>query len=209
MPIYTEKIRAFLAKWETTQTVAYIPCDYVVDGEKIKGKGRNFTGKGSTEHLVPIGVSGVTIATGLDLGQQGIADLKRFGIVGDLQDKLVPYLGRTRYRAMDALQAHPLSVTESECDVIDDGVHDDYIRRASARYNRDSVLPFDKIPGEAQAVIVSLFYHLGSPARYPEEVWDALIAGNWRQAAKALRADDSRYYRRRVDEAALLDKVKA
>ena len=194
MAIYGDVITSLITRWETRSLRGYIPCDPA-----------NYLG-GPQEGHTPIGVSGVTIATGLDLGQQGLADLKRFGIAGTLQDKLMPYLGRTRYRAMDALNLRPLTVSEAECDTITQGVFADYTRRAAVRYDRAALygLTFADLPAGAQAVIVSLFYHLGSPARYPEGVWDALIAGNWRRAAKALCADDSRYYRRRRDEAAWL-----
>lgn len=188
-------IAAFLTRWETRCLTGYVPCDP-----------RNYLG-GTLEGYRPIAVSGVTVATGLDLGQQGDADLRRFGFPEDLHKKMQPYLGKTRFNAMEALRQAPLRLTEEECDVVNDGVHRDYIRRAAARYDRAAFGRFADVPAEAQAVVVSLFYQLGSPARYPEGVWDALSAGSWKRAARCLRADDSRYRLRRQDEAALLEAI--
>ena len=58
MAIAMEFIRNFLKKWETRQLIGYIPCEK-----------RNYRGAPG-EGFEPIGQSGVTIATGLDLGQQ-------------------------------------------------------------------------------------------------------------------------------------------
>lgn len=195
MGIATDRIHDFLTKWETRQLRGYIPCDP-----------RNYKGGPIAGHT-PIGASGVTIATGLDLGQQSRTDLIRFGITGELQDRLAPYLGKTKYRALDALHDMPLSITDAECDAINRGVHEDYIRRAAALYDRSSSLPFAAIPAAAQTVIVSLFYQCGKPSRYPAGVWDALTAGKWPEAARLLKADTSRYRLRRRDEGALLGAV--
>lgn len=92
MAIAMEFIRNFLKKWETRQLIGYIPCEK-----------RNYRG-GPGEGFEPIGQSGVTIATGLDLGQQTRGSLIRYGIVGTLFEKLSPYLEKTRYRAIDALK---------------------------------------------------------------------------------------------------------
>lgn len=197
MGIATDRILDFLTKWETRQLRGYIPC-----------KPGNYRG-GPKEGYTAIGASGVTIATGLDLGQQALADLKRFGIAGDLQNKLIPYLGKQKQKAIDALQGHPLTISDEECDRINQGVHADYIRRAASLYDKSSPLRFENIPAEAQTVIVSLFYHLGAPSQYPDGVWEALKNGNWPSAATFLKKDTSIYKFRRRDEGSLLEGIYA
>ena len=98
MPVHTEFIRQFLTRWETRRLVAYIPC-----------KRRNFTGRENPAACgEPVGASGVTVGTGLHLGQQGEADLRRMGLDGAVIDRFRPYLGKKRQDAVAALAAAPL-----------------------------------------------------------------------------------------------------
>lgn len=57
MPIHRRAIESLLTTWESRQLVAYVPC-----------RPRNYTGQGDYAGYTPFGVSGVTVATGLDLG---------------------------------------------------------------------------------------------------------------------------------------------
>lgn len=196
MPVHTDFIRAFLTRWEKRRTAAYIPC-----------RARNYTGSGVYDAALygaVIGVSGVTVGTGLDLGQQSEADLRRMGLPDALIRRFFPYLGRRKTDAAAALEAAPLTLSEAECDALDAAVHGDYIARAAARYNADAEEPFEDCPPEVQAVIVSLFYQLGSPtSRYPK-TWRLLCAADWEGAARELQTRFSRYAARRADEGRLL-----
>ena len=49
-----------------------------------------------------MGQSGVTIASGFDLGQQDITSIS--GLPKDLQDKLIPYLGAKKDKALSKLK---------------------------------------------------------------------------------------------------------
>lgn len=195
--VHTEFIRRFLARWETRQLVAYIPCQH-----------RNFTGRENPAACgEPIGASGVTVGTGLDLGQQGEADLRRMGVSDALIERFCSYLGKRRDEAVGALARAPLTLTDAECDAVDAAVHDDYIRRAAALYDSEADEPFADCPPEAQAVIVSLFYQLGSGrTRYPV-TWRLLCEGDWAGAARELKTGFKRYANRRRDEGRLLAEV--
>lgn len=195
MAIATSFIRAFLEKWETRQLVGYIPCNP-----------KNYK-SGPTDGYTPIGASGVTIGTGLDLGQQSRLDLLRMGVPDGLLDKFRPYLGKRTVNAQYALQASPLRITDDECEVLDAAVHGEYIRRAERKFNGSSSLSFPDIPKEAQAAIVSMVYQLGSPAAKLPSVWRLLCAGNWKTASSALLADKSSYRLRRIDEGKLLANI--
>ena len=63
-----------------------------------------------------IGKSGVTIASGFDLGQQNSYDLNRIFGSGDtnktLKDLFTPYLGKQKEDAKTYLKDHPLSIME-------------------------------------------------------------------------------------------------
>lgn len=200
MPVYTEFIRHFLTRWETRQLVAYIPC-----------KRRNFTGREKPSACGdPIGASGVTVGTGLDLGQQGEADLRLMGMPGELIELFRPYLGKRRQDAVAALAAIPLVLTDAQCDIMDEAVHAAYIQNAARLYNGHAPRSFEDIPAQAQTVIVSLFYQLGSPYAAPgyRKTWALLCAGDWQSAAHELQTGFTSSIARRSDEGRLLAEVR-
>lgn len=196
MPIHADFIRTFLTRWETRQTVAYIPCQC-----------RNYRGHTAYDPALygpVIGVSGVTVGTGLDLGQQGTDDLRRMGVSAALSARLSPYLGKRRMDAVAVLAAAPLTLTDAECDALDEAAHTDYIARAARLYDAEADQPFTSCPKEAQAVIVSLFYQLGAGGSAYPVAWRALCAGDWPAASRELQHGFARYANRRADEGRLL-----
>ena len=77
--------------------------DYSVIGE--------LEGGSQTSGYVPaadVSKSGVTIATGFDLGQRNESDLKSLGLSSALITVLEPYLGKQAKDAQDALDKTPL-----------------------------------------------------------------------------------------------------
>ena len=199
--IHSASISEFLTRWETRQLRGYVPC-----------RPRKYTGKHDMDGYDPIGQSGVTIATGLDLGQQNRTSLIMYGITGDLQDKLAYYLGKTRYRAIEALHDAPLCINDAECDVIDAGVQAAFTRMAARAFDTAAgpdATHFENIPAEAQTVIVSLFYQLGGTWNryFPTSLWAALTSCRWTDAAAILRADTSPYQARRHSEARILGHI--
>ncbi len=196
MAIHREAIDDFLAKWEQRKLRGYVPCNP-----------KNYFG-GDTGNFRVIGASGVTIATGLDLGQQSMAELKKYGISDALCEKFRPYVGLRRGNALSALRREVLVITDAECDQVSRAVHGAYIGRAQRYFERFSRMLFDDIPAQAQCVVVSLVYSLGSPHKHYPAVWRALWMGKWHEAATLLLADNEGYdATRRRDEGALLDTI--
>lgn len=195
--IETTLIRQWLERFESRELVAYVPCRH-----------RNYTGRNSRSACGEVlGVSGVTVGTGLDLGQQRLEDLERMGLDAGLRTLLRPYLGLQKEAACRQLKAAPLKLTETQCAAIDEAVHEDYIRRAGATYNSRAMNgSFEELPGQAQTVVVSLFYQLGrydgNPG-YPK-LWGHLVRQDWAAAADELEHGFARYASRRRQEAALL-----
>ena len=96
-------ITDFLTKVEGPRQVrGYVPCNRISDG-----KGRNYIGAvgvppcgvqypatGDPSGFRAMGASGVTVATGCDLGQTDIPTLKAYGLTDeDLLCKRDPYIG--------------------------------------------------------------------------------------------------------------------
>ena len=80
MPIAYDYIREVLSRFEGAgRTRGYVPCDK--------------TGR-------PLGASGVTIGTGVDLGQQTGAGLLDMGVPHAVVKKLLPYIGLKKEAAL-------------------------------------------------------------------------------------------------------------
>ena len=192
MSINFDFIKKFLGLMEGQGiTRGYVPCDKA---------GR------------PLGVSGVTIGTGVDLGQQTGAGLLDMGVPHAVVKKLLPYIGLKKAAALAAIKAQPLVLTPAEVAAIDDAVFARYVRDIEARYNKDNpASPFADSPPEAQAVLVSILYQrgLGSPKNYPN-TWKLLLAGDWPGAAAKLcnGALWDGYQTRRAAEGKLLKRIK-
>ncbi|MDE5878712.1 MAG: hypothetical protein K2G99_01590, partial [Desulfovibrio sp.] len=67
------------------QLRGYIPCKLTTGGTA------NYRGGPDPERYIPFGQSGVTIATGVDLGQQDAPTLLRLGLLAGSVHPLRPY----------------------------------------------------------------------------------------------------------------------
>lgn len=195
---YIEKV---LRRFESRQLVAYIPCSK-----------RNFTGANDFATCGEVlGASGVTVGTGLDLGQQSLSGLQRIGIPDHILDRLRLYIGLKKSAAVKALAEHPLTLTDSDVDAIDACVHRDYVARIERLYDRERIGPlsFADCPPQAQAVMTSVYYQLGAYNGDPgyRVLWGHFVGQDWCAAADELTTGFSRYASRRRAEGAILKEV--
>ena len=186
MPIDIPCIRAFLNRpgIEGPQELrGYIPCYWT------QGRTRNYTGQPHPEEYTAMGASGVTIGTGVDLGQTDADTLRGAGVSDGIVNSLSPYIGLKQNAAIRKLHKRPLTVSRATADVLDAAVIRLHARRIAARYDQDSpVAPFADLPPQAQAAIFSFLYQLGctgGPRRAPN-TWAAFLSGDWRDAAARL-----------------------
>lgn len=140
--------------------------------------------------------AGVTVATGVDLGQRGRQDLIRLGIPDALKRKLMPYLLVKADDARALILRHPLILNPLEAEALDLAVEREIVNTLVRRFDRDSKIPFDRIPGRLRTVLVSLAWNFGAG------LWVALPTG-WRHATEieipqliAYLEDESNWRRR-------------
>lgn len=153
-----------------------------------------------------MGVSGVTIASGLDLGQQSMSRLRSFGILDSVISKLAPYVGLKGRSASLALANKPLRLSKEEIDHIDAQVMPFYAREAAAAFN--AVSPgknFTELPFPVRTALFSAFYQHGN---FTNHRWlrDAAFAagrGDYNNAASSFRLAPA-YRERRAREASLI-----
>jgi Bacterial toxin homologue of phage lysozyme, C-term len=171
-------------------------------------------GKGVTTGYVPDAAgsnSGVTIATGFDLGQRNETDLTNLGLSSGLVTKLKPYLGKKGKTAADFLKDNPLTVTETEAAEIDKAVKSQNVPALKQKYlnssdNTANVI-FDDLPSQAQTVIASVSFQYGDLSSKAPKFWTAATSQNWEETVKILRNFQDKYPTRRNKEADLLDQI--
>ena len=152
-----------------------------------------------------LGKSGVTIASGFDLGQRRNADL--IGLPGDLIKKLQPYLG---VKGEDALKlnAKDLNLSDDEVATINKFAKNDSLKNLNNLFRNETGESFYSIPKEAQTVVASVAFQYGDLSKKTPKFWKAVTNGKWNDAIAELENFGDKYNTRRNKEADLLRKVR-
>ncbi len=153
--------------------------------------------------------SGVTVATGIDLGQRSSAELKDLGLPDSLIEKVSPYLGKKDSTAKNYLKSNPLELSQDEADLLDSAISQKISSQVSDKYYEATGQELSDLPEEAKIVLESLAYNFGPnldqklPTLWShvtnndwEGVQDFLINTKWKQPELKSR---------RIQEAALLN----
>ncbi len=188
---------AFMAKLEGNQWLrGYVP----IRGTKVVGK------------------SGVTIATGFDIGQWSKDQLDDIGLTPTLVAKLKPFASPHRFKGMTKAEVvaaitkiGPVpEVSVTEANAIDEASMTSLLKTAAKNWDRlkDKAVPaFRTLPQGWQTVWLSRTFQEGPS--YPATKLGAAFGaaarkGDWAAAIKALKAY-TQYAERAVPEAKLLE----
>lgn len=145
-----------------------------------------------------IGNSGVTVATGVDLGQQSEQELRAHGVSEKLIAKLRPYLGQKLDAAQAILAAKGLTITEDEAKSLDKAVREIQVGNIRQRYDAavaatGGKTKFDDLPSEVKTIVVSTSYQMGagygvtSNRSNRRQLWSALVAQDADKIEQSLR----------------------
>jgi len=106
---------------------------------------------------VPTPSSGVTIATGFDLGQHNKQDIKNLNLPKALEDKLLPYAGSS-----DAKKAANLTITAEEAALLDKSVIDSKLNSFNAAYvTKFGESPNQSLDENTRLALASAFFNMG------------------------------------------------
>ena len=141
--------------------------------------------------------SGVTIATGFDLGARNLADLK--GLPKAIIDKLKPYLGIKGAQAQEV--AKDLSVTDAEAQAIDEFSKKEATDRLKAKWQSATGESFDDLPKHKATVVASVAFQYGDLESQTPNFWRQITKDDWNAAEKNLRNFGDNYSTRRNLEA--------
>ncbi|HEV2674468.1 MAG TPA: pesticin C-terminus-like muramidase [Aliidongia sp.] len=192
---YGTKINfAFLGEWEGGQYLrGYVPFDK-------KG--------------VTAGQSGMTIATGFDIGQINEKELQKYGLPANVVKECKPFTshkfgGMTKVQvAKWVLSTAPVPVvTKAEADQIDLAVHGQKLASAIKSWDgsprKPGVPTFVGLPVTWQTVLFSRTFHQGEGMPHTslaKPFYGAATSGKWKDAVTALRnyAVTPEWYKARV-----------
>lgn len=148
--------------------------------------------------------SGVTIASGFDIGQRSEKELSQ-AFNQDLCHKLLPYANKTKQSACEALSAQPLSISQEEANQINIYSHGDAQTKLINEWKRaDAYCAFGALSQECQTVVASVAFQYGSLSVRTPNFWHQVTTGDWQGAYENLRHFGDKYPSRRNKEADLL-----
>lgn len=190
---------AYLSRWEGNQYLrGYVPF--------IKG--------------VTAGKSGMTVATGFDVGQISELELSNMALLPETGPKLAPFAGvqftgktRAQVAAIVAKRGPVPVLSKSEADTCDLVVHRKHLAAAVSSWNarrKPGVPEFKALPVPWQTVLFSRTFHQGTgmpDTAVAKPFYTAATAGHWADAVTALQnyAVTEAWYKARVaQEAAFL-----
>tara|TARA_R110000765_G_C18602436_1_gene569326 strand:- start:30 stop:572 length:543 start_codon:yes stop_codon:yes gene_type:complete len=178
----SEEIRSvdfgFIKELEGSETTGYVPKE---DGKVL-------------------GNSGVTIASGFDLGQRGVQDL--VGLPEEIQIKLAPYAGLQGDDA-DAI-ASSLEIDTDEADIINEFAKQEAMSRLSRQWMGTTGNNFESLPSNKQTAIASVAFQYGDLAKKTPNFWRQVTSDDWEGAKRNLLDFKDKYPTRRKKEASLL-----
>lgn len=161
-----------------------------------------------TEGYVPSDKSGVTIASGFDLGQIDLQHLKTVlnqDLMASTIKMLTPYLGFKGDAARKLLHKHPLELTTAQCYYLDTLVFKKHYEACKKEYNDHSDFSFDFLDTPKQTAIMSVSFQYGSLKKKCPKFFKSITKGLWKEAVEELRNFGDAYAPRRKLEADLLE----
>jgi hypothetical protein len=161
--------------------------------------------------------SGVTIGTGVDLGQRSKSDIDALSIPADLNIKLKPYCGKKTKDATDYLEKNPLTITGLEATLLDKAIkqplleqliaaYDNAVDKANAK-DRCGRVHFNDLPQGVQTALASANFQYGSLRESTPSYWKQITEQRWNDASANLKNFGDSYPTRRKLEASLIDKA--
>ena len=141
--------------------------------------------------------SGVTIASGFDLGARALSDLS--GLPDEIVKTLEPFLGLKGAEAKEA--ASKLKINKQQSAVINDFAKTTAIEDLSRKWKAETGQEFSELPKHKATVIASVAFQYGDLKSETPNFWRQVTNDDWDAAEKNLRDFKDRYGSRRNREA--------
>ena len=159
--------------------------------------------------------SGVTIGTGVDLGQRSSQDIDKLDITADLKKTLKPYCGKKAKDATDYLAKNPLTIKSDDATALDKAIKQPLLNQLIVDYNAAvdkanladhcSRVHFNELPQSVQTALASANFQYGTLSSETPNYWKQITEQRWQDASKNLKKFGDAYPTRRKLEAGLID----
>jgi hypothetical protein len=161
-------------------------------------------------YVPPVDRSGVTVATGFDIGAHTSAEISALGLSSELEKKLLPYAAKgpglplSRADADEALAKQPLILTRKEAMELDFSVKADTVTKM-LRYwaGNDPSAAFTALTPSQQTVLTDRSFQFGVhlDRTAATDFYADALAGNWKAASQALKnMNNYQTYQSRIDQ---------
>jgi GH24 family phage-related lysozyme (muramidase) len=141
--------------------------------------------------------SGVTIASGFDLGARNLSDLE--GLPQNIVDLLKPFLG---FKGAEAkAMASDLVINDAQGKVINEFAKSEALQNLSQKWEAKTGTKFEELPTNKATVIASVAFQYGDLASETPNFWRQVTTDDWNAAVKNLRNFGDDYDSRRELEA--------
>lgn len=148
--------------------------------------------------------SGVTIASGFDIGQYSVEEIEN-AFSNDLSKKLIPYAGLIKNDAVEKLESMPLEISESEVEMVNSYAHSNAVSRLLNEWDQSAAkVAFSELASECQTVITSVAFQYGSLSKQTPNFWRQVTNEEWEKAVSNLYNFGDLYPTRRKEEGDLL-----
>ena len=141
--------------------------------------------------------SGVTIASGFDLGARVLEDLK--GLPDNIVELLTPFLSLKGANAQDV--ASNLEVSKDQGKIINEFAKNEAITKLKTKWQNSTGTSFDNLSTEQATVLASVAFQYGDLQSKTPNFWNQATSGDWVGAYKNLLNFGDNYNKRRVSEA--------
>ena len=144
--------------------------------------------------------SGITIASGFDLGARKLSDLN--GLPKEIINKLKPFLNLKGDEAVS--KAKELKITKEEGRIINQFAKKQAITRIRKLWKETTGKSFDILTKEQATVVASVAFQYGNLKTATPNFWKYVTSNEWQKAYDELMDFKDRYPTRRKEEAKLL-----
>jgi hypothetical protein len=141
--------------------------------------------------------SGVTIASGFDLGARVLEDLK--GLPDDIVELLTPFLSLKGANAEEV--ASNLKISKDQGKTINEFAKNEAVTRLKTKWQNSTGTSFDNLSTEQATVLASVAFQYGDLESRTPNFWNQATSGDWVGAYKNLLNFGDNYNKRRVSEA--------
>ena len=146
--------------------------------------------------------SGVTIASGFDLGQRNENDLT--GLPKEIIELLKPFLGFTGVQAEEI--AGNLNVNDKQAKIINEFAKSTELAKLKTAWTNATGTSFDELDQGKATVLASVAFQYGNLEKATPNFWKQATSGDWNAVSVNLMNFGDSYSSRRLREARYLNK---